>query len=610
MNYDNVKLWFAHNNGNIVTIDEINEENKNENYSCPVCGSELKPKAIKSKQVSSHFAHIDSSKCNSETMIHWWFKHKFLEVGDAFTVTSDEERQYVVKEVKVEQSYQVTDNTYKPDVTIFTDCGKVIYFEMAFSNKKNVKDYLDIWLELKNIVVEIDIKQLMFKSEIPAFKALFYEGKCFNIKKNDKYYNTIGRYKEEKLKGKFDSELKERIRKLDWFWNDVLKYKKGDFEIEYMIELIDSIDKEDKSVIIEVLKKQKCLTIYEEYVKVKLEKYYNEITHYFDEFYPYEFYSISKIDIGYGKILLEPQIKLSIKDSMYHYVYEINEFTIGQIKNKISKNINDVVINMKNKSTLEFAKRNEILKSAISDVDLKYKEVDNLYHFYDRFTYDRFVNLSYNYHTLIDFMLPEEIIYSDDRVKIYEYIVNKIEKYMVTVEPFDNLNFIEDTLNKISEKYNNTIIGKEEVTNRVRVGKGRYKNKKEIKDIFVKVSHKPIAQDIIKVSFERNFIGSRINEYLFIYKDKLYSYYSDYKLLERIKSGELQLMKDIKAFDDLEDYVIEYINLQIKRDLNRNCINCDSKIEMTTGEIKFFIDKGLLLPKRCKTCRVKRKQNN
>jgi hypothetical protein len=47
---------------------------------------------------------------------------------------------------------------------------------MAFTNKKKVKDYLDIWLELKNIVVEVDIKQLMLKDSIPTFKALFYNG--------------------------------------------------------------------------------------------------------------------------------------------------------------------------------------------------------------------------------------------------------------------------------------------------------------------------------------------------------------------------------------------------------------------------------------------------
>ncbi|TCI99963.1 competence protein CoiA family protein, partial [Cytobacillus praedii] len=217
MSYENVKLWFAKNEeGNIITIDDIDELNKKNTHYCPVCGSDLTPKATKSKRITPHFAHVDASKCNSESQIHFWFKHKFLEKGDKFNAVSDKERNYVCKEVLVEQSYETEIGTYRPDATILTECGKIIYFEMAFSNKKKVRDYLDIWLDLKNIVVEVDIKQLKFKDKIPTFKALFYDGKCFNTKKNDTYYNTIGRYKEEKSRSKIDNELKERIRKLDW----------------------------------------------------------------------------------------------------------------------------------------------------------------------------------------------------------------------------------------------------------------------------------------------------------------------------------------------------------------------------------------------------------
>lgn len=105
MGFENVKLWFAKTkNETIITIDEINEENKHNSYSCPVCGSKLKPKALKSKIMTYHFAHVDASKCNSETMIHWWFKHKFIEKGDQFTVISDEERTYVCKNILVEKS--------------------------------------------------------------------------------------------------------------------------------------------------------------------------------------------------------------------------------------------------------------------------------------------------------------------------------------------------------------------------------------------------------------------------------------------------------------------------------------------------------------------------
>lgn len=331
LNYENVKLWFAHKDGNIVTIDEINEENKNDNYSCTVCGSELKPKAIKSKQVSSHFAHIDSSKCNSETMIHWWFKHKFLEVGDTFTVVSDKERQYIVKQVMVEQSIQLAENTYKPDVTIHTECGNTIYFEMAFSNKKKVKDYLDIWLDLKNIVVEIDIKQLMLKDEISKFNALFYDGKCFNTKKNDTYYNTIGKYKEEKLKGKVDDELKERIRKLDWFWDDIARYNNGEVDIEHMSLLIENVDFKDQAIINTLLRKSYCSKLSEDLKEQKI----------LDQLKPFENSNeigefiknaVKKLNMKYKKTDERYGVKL---DKETHYYYKHNWY-MGR-KRKVSR---------------------------------------------------------------------------------------------------------------------------------------------------------------------------------------------------------------------------------------------------------------------------------
>jgi len=274
--FSNVNLWFAKDiNNNIITIDEVDVNSNNRTkYYCPLCGSDLIPKATKSKQITAHFAHVDASKCNLESAIHFWFKHKFLESGDKFKVVSDKEREYVCKEILVEQSYTVGDKIYRPDVTIKTECGNVIYFEMKFSNEKKLKDYIDIWLELKNIVVEIDIKSLLNKDKLPTFKALFYDGKCFNVKKGEDntYHNTIGKYKEKILNGEntVDNELRERIQKLDWFWNDVLKYKKGEVDIEYMVELIDNIDKNQKDIVKNILNQNSCINLYNDLIKVKI----------------------------------------------------------------------------------------------------------------------------------------------------------------------------------------------------------------------------------------------------------------------------------------------------------------------------------------------------
>jgi predicted RNA-binding Zn-ribbon protein involved in translation (DUF1610 family) len=303
LSYDNVKLWFAKtDNEKIITIDEINDSNKNNTYTCPMCGSELIPKAIKSKQITSHFAHVDASRCNSETMIHWWFKHKFIEVGDTFTVVSDKERQYICKEVLTEQTYLVDDKVYRPDITILTECGKTIYFEMAFSNKKKIQDYIDFWLELKNIVVEVDIKKLMSRDTVPAFKALFYEGKCFNMKKNDLYYNTIGKYK-VRLNSNLNDSLRERIKKLDWFWNDIFKYKKGEIDINHLVNLIDSIDDEDKHIVFNILNKPTCIDIYKDYTQYKVDEKYKIIKEFIINQFGQDYVDIIGKNIRYVKEL-------------------------------------------------------------------------------------------------------------------------------------------------------------------------------------------------------------------------------------------------------------------------------------------------------------------
>lgn len=278
LNYNSVKLWFAKDDsGKIVTIDEVNENNKHNTYSCPICGSNLRPKAVKSKQVTSHFAHVDSSKCNSETVIHWWFKHRFLEKGDSFKIISDKERQYICKDILVEQLCSTGGQSYRPDVVVLTECGNTIYFEMAFSNKKKVKDYIDIWMELKNIVVEVDIKNLMNRDEIPTFTSLFHDGKCFNTKRNDTYCNTIDEYRESRLSGNINQNLKERVKNLEWFWDDVLRYKNGEIGIEDMVELIDFIEINDKDVLYKILNKNKCLQVYEDYLDFRLNRCYKEV---------------------------------------------------------------------------------------------------------------------------------------------------------------------------------------------------------------------------------------------------------------------------------------------------------------------------------------------
>lgn len=272
-----VQLFWANNeNEEVVIIYDMQEEDRKNKYTCPVCGSDVKPVAIGGKrkdgkiaQVSSHFSHFDASKCNKETAIHWWFKNKILINGDSFIIKTDEDHEYKCKEVLIEQSYETEYGIYKPDITIVTECGKTVYFEMNYTNKKKVEDYLDKWLELGNPVVEVDLKMLMeasFNKDTYKFKALFYDGKCFNTKEDTNYYNLVNKYK-NKLVIKDDCDIyKSDLEKLNWIWIDIKKYKNNEITIYELIELIQNVETvECRKILLDLLKKLKCNSIVDDY---------------------------------------------------------------------------------------------------------------------------------------------------------------------------------------------------------------------------------------------------------------------------------------------------------------------------------------------------------
>lgn len=286
MSNNDVQLWFAKDKNNkITTINEVDKENKHDTYVCPLCGSAVIPR--QGKEMAWHFAHRDKSKCSSESMYHWWFKNKFLEKGDKFIINADDKKEYIVESIEVEKEINIEGKIYKPDVTVITTTGAMIYFEMNYSNKKKIEDYSDIWIALQNTVLEIDVKTLMNQSIniIKEFKALWYDGKFLNIKSSDKeYYNTIGKYKEQIIKNDKYDVYKEDISKLDWFWRDIQEYKLGNKNIEYISDLIQSIEKEEsKNIIVNMLRKSKCNYIIQDYlnyekiiIKKIVEKYINK----------------------------------------------------------------------------------------------------------------------------------------------------------------------------------------------------------------------------------------------------------------------------------------------------------------------------------------------
>ncbi|RYI30592.1 hypothetical protein EVU96_09255 [Bacillus infantis] len=611
MGYENVKLWFAKDESDkIVTIDEIHKGKKT-TYQCPVCGSGLKPKAIDSKRITPHFAHIDASKCNSESQIHFWFKHKFLEKGDKFAVTTKKVKNYVCKDILVEQVYKVNETTYKPDVTIITDCGKTIFFEMAFSNKKKVKDYLDHWLELGNIVVEVDIKQLTLKDNLPTFKALFYNGKCFNTKRNDTYYNTIGKYKEVKLNGKANKELKERLHKLDWFWDEIFKYKKNQVELSDLVDLIDSIEGEERKIVNEILIKNRCKDIFKDYYNYKLDNSYRIVKNHLLEHLDKDYLKLldrSLIDYGkYMEAFIEIESYYWRDGSRIRFPYRLGSKGIADrlnIENYSQSELNAQILRLMNLNIKYIKHDNEIyeynskVKECIDSIKSNERLLKLIYNLNKRGNLKYSINISPKYHH-ID---PRDIISGQKNLKYlwlkFELLVNESESPVVHEIKRDIESYnIEEICCELEDLTNNYI---EQLTPiNVKLMNSLVEN------IFLDYLH-------CKIEIKGRHILEDVFQVYVFYND---GYLDDFlitnqgiiKFLPKILKSTDYLLKTEDMFI-IKDYVIESINGKISKKLDFTCSDCSKPTSLTLGELKFFNKKGFQLPKRCKSCRNSRKQ--
>lgn len=656
MSYENVKLWFAKDENNeIVTIDTISDLNKHNTYHCPICGSDLKPKAIESKRITPHFAHVDASKCNSESQIHFWFKHRFLEKGDKFTVVSDEKREYIVQDVLIEQSYETDSGLYRPDVTITTECGNTIYFEMDFSNKKKVKDYLDIWLELKNIVVEIDIKQLMIENEVPTFKALFYDGKCLNTKRNDTYYNIIGKYKEEKLKNQVNIEIKERVRKLDWFWNEIVEYENGASNKEEIFNFIDIVEHSDKNIVKDILRKTRCSLSWEDYINYKINRLELEFK--------------SSMMFNIYDYQLEKEIKrnkienaiIHFRNRYYHnsslnFKLNLEEFSLSIVESKI----NNLTCGIENYMSF-VDNSNKFLGFSLKCLeDLRIKSLFTVSIFISKNRSRKFygkllfkyvgeykIGLKEFVISINDDISEDEIrkILIDKRSKILDKIKKTIRWYVsqksilihraieMLNDKYKSIDYkfhFKLNLDRYSDKYNPvinfyydfrhlmTIEISDEMIGTGILDKVLHNINKQIDDEFIGKCCLLKEREIIKAI---NFIKKR-HENLVLYcwntnpnfhgKDSIYIEinYKKYKNMKIYidKDNFSEIIGNVDLEEAIENEVLGCIEFEHQYECS-HCIECNKELKLNKKEVEFFISKGLYLPKRCKSCRKKRKLN-
>lgn len=250
------QLIVAYDNDNeFANLIHVKSADKNINYRCPVCGGIVKPRAINSNKEQSHYFH-KTGKCTKEKQLEFFCKNWLFKEGSKFYIN---ENLFIVDHIEIKKEHSTPFGNYIPDITVYTTLNEEIYFEMFFSSIKTGDNYFCKWDYLKNDVVEINIKEYMYKTnknDIPKFKYLYHNGECFSkeYKQRDLYANIIAK-EIHKLTREESVNFKIRIEKLDWFWQKIIN---GETK-EDLLNIISEMNYEDMCLCYSIIKRKQCV---------------------------------------------------------------------------------------------------------------------------------------------------------------------------------------------------------------------------------------------------------------------------------------------------------------------------------------------------------------
>lgn len=387
MGFENVNLWFAKDKNNeIMMIKDIIEENKHNEYTCPICGGLVRANTGTIK--SWYFSHINADDCSSETIVHWFVKHELLKVGEGFKVKiNDDIKEYVCKEIIEEKEYNTEFGVYRPDLTVVTTTNEIIYIEVANTNGKKIKDFIDMWKELGNTVIEFKVGEVLNGNKIEVFNSIWYEGK--------EYYNQLKELREVCNKEKEKYEFtKDQVEQIDWLIDDICKYNNGLIEIDELSDEIQCIkNEEQRKLICNIVKNKKCGTVLNDYVEYNK----NNLINLYNNFYN------NKIKIPnsiHGKLFGQYEININFKNYCFNILVSLldKEKVLTILNNIIYLTINYYFINKDLLCLIrdmDCSNRIKIVKSVyISPLEeYLYKEIDC----YERLDDDKkYKKLKYN----------------------------------------------------------------------------------------------------------------------------------------------------------------------------------------------------------------------
>lgn len=250
-------------NDEFANLIHVKKADKDNDYYCPCCGGIVKPRAIESTKEQSHYYHL-TGKCTKESQLHFFCKNWLFESGSKFYI---DDKLFEVESIEVEKSWSTPFGDYRPDITVFTTTGEVIYFEIFFSNRKTGDNYFCKWNYLGNDVVEVNIKEFMYKTDvdiIPRFKYLYHDGVCYSKSylKKDLYANTIGRIKRNITRQEL-MNYKIRIEQLDKFWQCIINNQSR----EIILDRLSDMCYEDLLSCYDIIKRKQCVSYLKENVR-------------------------------------------------------------------------------------------------------------------------------------------------------------------------------------------------------------------------------------------------------------------------------------------------------------------------------------------------------
>lgn len=368
---DSVALFYAKDEfENYILINEINEANKDKEYVCPICGGVVRPRCLESTSTSMHFYHLNANTCNNETAMHFWYKNKFIDNGDIFYIDNEE---YICDKVIIERAYKTSFGIYKPDATIITKENKEIFIEYNYTNKKNVDNYSDMWLELDVPVVEIDVKYMMKNNNCTKRFSSIYNNGILKHHKRSKQQQIIDRHiKENKIEDRL------RIKYLNGFLRDVYRYNSGKISIDEVMIIIDNMNELDLICVPKLLKSLKCNTILDDYMENRCKYVDSLIKEYLslkgnivEKFSEYYSFCFTRKYSKFNSIRFINTIKLSLKREYYSLVeYGHNifgKFNIDDIYKSIDIMYDEIIRKIKDDEKM----------SHINYLNSKRKSIDN-----------------------------------------------------------------------------------------------------------------------------------------------------------------------------------------------------------------------------------------